>query len=88
MTAALAEGVSSSNQEAALSRIKELKNRSELAKLLRTGAMIEGIIDRLWEEVQVLQRTGAATNAEIQSKFAGQIEASYQGADGVLLLRI
>ena len=50
--------------------------------------MIEGIIDRLWEEVQVLQRTGAATNAEIQSKFAGQIEASYQGADRVLLLRI
>ena len=67
--------------DAALRLLRGLKDRAALAKLLRTEAMVEGIIDLVWAETEALQRAGAATSSEIQSKFSGAIELSYGGLD-------
>jgi cell division septum initiation protein DivIVA len=67
--------------DAALGLLRGIKDRAALAKLLRTEAMIEGMIDLVWAETEALQRAGAATSGEIQSKFAGAIELSYGGLD-------
>jgi hypothetical protein len=69
------------DSDAALGLLRGLKDRAALAKLLRTEAMIEGIIDLVWAGTEALQRAGAATSSEIQSKFAGAIELSYGGLD-------
>ena len=42
---------------------------------------MDGILDLMWGEVEKLQRAGAATDAEIASKFAGSVEMSYSGLD-------
>mmetsp|Transcript_44098 Transcript_44098/g.129973 ORF Transcript_44098/g.129973 Transcript_44098/m.129973 type:complete len:80 (-) Transcript_44098:106-345(-) len=42
---------------------------------------MEALIDLVWGEVATLQRAGAATITEVQSKFAGAIELSYSGLD-------
>ena len=65
----------------ALACVRGLNSREELAKLLRTTALIEGITDIVWSSVQNLQAAGAETNEELQSKFAGAIEMSYSGLD-------
>ena len=67
--------------EAPLAFLCQLKDRATLAKLLQNGAMLEAMIDLVWKQVEALQSAGAATNSEIQSKFAGAIELSYSGLD-------
>ena len=37
------------------------------------------LVDVTWAEVQTLQRAGDAVDHDIQSKFAGSIEAAYSG---------
>ena len=41
--------------------------------------MVEALVDVTWAEVQTLQRAGDAVDHDIQSKFAGSIEAAYSG---------
>ena len=67
--------------DAVLAHLKGLRNREELADLLCTGALLEGIVDLVWGEVKTLQRTGAASSEEIQSKFADAIRLSYSDLD-------
>ena len=68
-------------EAAALQMVKSLGRREAVAELLRASDVMDGIIDRVWAEVQSLQKAGAATSADIQSKFAGAIEMSYSGLD-------
>ena len=60
--------------------LKGIKSRGELQRLLCIGAVAEGIVDIMWEEVQTLQRAGVAPG-ELASKFAGSIEMSYSGLE-------
>ena len=61
--------------------VRGLKDRSELAKLIREEETLEALTDLVWGEVTVLQSAGAATTSEMQSKFAGSVELSYGGLD-------
>ena len=67
--------------DAVLCFLKGLNGRGELDALLRTEAVMDGIIDLLWQEVMHLQTAGAPTSKDIQGKFAGSIEMSYSGLD-------
>ena len=67
--------------DAALSYLKGIKDRGELQRLLCTGAVVSGLVDLLWGEVQTLQAAGAATGTEIASKFAGAVEMAYSGLE-------
>ena len=71
----------SDSQEETLSFLRCLKNRDELAKLIRAEATLEALTDLVWDDVTTLQNVGAATSAEVQSKFAGSTELSYGGLD-------
>jgi hypothetical protein len=52
-----------------------------LASSLRVDALVEGILDTLWDHVATLQGADAATSDEVHSKFAGAIEMAYTGLD-------
>ena len=67
--------------DAVLSFLKGLNGRGELDALLRTEAVMDGLVDLLWQEVMQLQTAGAPTSKDIQGKFAGSIEMSYSGLD-------
>ena len=67
--------------DAVLGFIKGLTGRDELDALLRTEAVMDGLVGLLWIAVEQLQATGAQTGKEIQGKFAGSIEMSYSGLD-------
>ena len=54
----------------ALGFVRGLKTREELAGALNAKQMLDDIVDRLWAEAQTLQKAGAATDAELQSKVA------------------
>jgi hypothetical protein len=58
-----------------------LRDRAELASSLRVDALVEGILDTLWDHVATLQGADAATSDEVHSKFAGAIEMAYTGLD-------
>ena len=68
-------------QTDALSYLRSLGARKELAQLFHSDDFIEGVIDLLWPQVETLKQAGAATSDEIQSKFAGSIALSYSGLD-------
>eukprot|EP00966_Prymnesium_polylepis_P181175 4196501-Prymnesium_polylepis.2 len=72
---------SSAAEEDVLAFLRGLKDRAALAKVLLTASMMEGLVDLVWREVQMLQSAGAATTTEVQSKFAGAVELSYSGLD-------
>ena len=78
--AASARGFSADN-DGALGFVRSIKSRSELATLLCSETTTEAVTDLAWEQVMSLQNSGAATNVELQSKFAGAIELSYGGLD-------
>ena len=61
--------------------IQGLQSRDDVASLLDTRRCMRSLIDLVWEEVQKLQRDGAATSREIASKFVGAIELEYSGLD-------
>ena len=61
--------------------LRGLKDRGEVAKLIREEETLETLTDLVWGEVTVLQSAGAATTSEMQSKFAGSVELSYGGLD-------
>ena len=61
--------------------LRGLKDPSELAKLIREETTLGALTDLVWDEVTRLQSAVAATSSELQSKFAGSIELSYQGLD-------
>ena len=67
--------------DAVLCFLKGLNGRGELDALLRTEAVMDGLVDLLWQEVMQLQTAGAPTSKDIQGKFAGSIEMSYSGLD-------
>ena len=67
--------------DAVLRFLKGLNGRGELDALLRTEAVMDGIIDLLWQGVMQLKTAGAPTSKDIQGKFAGSIEMSYSGLD-------
>lgn len=77
----LAEQGMGDSEGATLGFIRSLRSRSDLGKLLRRSAVTEGIIDAVWKEVETMQAAGAATSAEMQSKFSGAIELSYAKID-------
>ena len=90
VAAALLQAMKERNKTAAapadeLSFLRELggrdNGRDDLARILSTGPLLEGILDLVWSGVQELKKAGAATTDEIQSKFAGAIELSYGGLD-------
>ena len=67
--------------DAVLRFLKGLNGPGELDALLRTEAVMDGMVDLLWQEVMQLQTAGAPTSKDIQGKFAGSIEMSYSGLD-------
>ena len=67
--------------EVALAFLRDLKDRSELLKLLSRPAVTGAAADLMWENVVALQKAGAATSEEIQSKCAGANEGEYQGIE-------
>ena len=77
----LTAGGLENDHDAVLGLLRSLKGRNDLARLLRTEALLEAIIDLVWAEVDTLQRAGAASASEVQSKFAGSTEMSYSGLD-------
>jgi hypothetical protein len=77
----LAAGGLENDRDAVLGLLRSLQRLSDLAGLLRTEASLKGIINLVWAEVDTLQRAGAASSSEIQSKFVGTIEMSYSGLD-------
>ena len=66
---------------AELELLRGLQSKAELSALLGTPAMVEGVVELIWEEVEMIQAVGAATTDELQSKFQGAIEMSYSGLD-------
>ena len=71
----------SEQADAALAFIRGLNEQSEIDKLLRTEAVLDGLGALLWRQVEMLKSAGAATSDEIQGKFAGAITASFSGLD-------
>ena len=51
-----------------VSMLRGLHARSDLARLLRSAAVIESMLDLLWEHCVSLQGAAAATDSEVQSK--------------------
>ena len=80
LRSARARGLSDSSEDS-LAFVRGLKDRAELAKLIRADATLEALTDLAWDEVTTLQKAGAATTSEVQSKFAGAVELSYGGLD-------
>ena len=80
LRAARARGLSDSSEDS-LAFVRGLKDRAELAKLIGADATLEALTDLAWDEVSTLQKAGAATTSEVQSKFAGAVELSYGGLD-------
>ena len=78
---ALSQAGLGDDPDAMLGFLRALKDREDLAKLLHSSSMLEALVDLMWGEVETLQRAGAATSTELQSKFAGSVELSYQGLD-------
>ena len=64
IAAALLRGVAPGAD--ALAMLKGLKGPGELAALLRTTALVGGLVDLLWPEVEKLQAAGEATGEKIQ----------------------
>eukprot|EP00966_Prymnesium_polylepis_P105873 2451571-Prymnesium_polylepis.1 len=69
------------DDDAALRFLRRVKDRESLARLLCTGELLDTVVDLVWAELSTLQRAGAAKSSEVQSKFTGAIELSYEGLD-------
>ena len=85
VTAAIAHRAGSTdgtiNNAATCEFLLGLKSRDELARVLRDEAVVEANVDVVWDAVLELQQAGAATNAEIEGKFAGAIAMEYGGLE-------
>ena len=69
------------DDEAMLEFVRRLPDRASLEKHICTAAVLNGIVELVWDEALKLKQVGAATANEIQSKFAGALEMSYAGLD-------
>ena len=85
VTTALQKGMADqgfgNDSDAALKFIRGLRFQGEIDSLIRTEEVMGALSDLLWSATETLQSAGAATNEEIQGKFAGSIEMSYSGLD-------
>ena len=81
LQAALAANGLGGDSDAALGFMRAVKDRGHLVKLVGTKAVLDLIVDMLWQETQKLHGATAATNQEVHDKFVGAIELSYGGLD-------
>ena len=81
LLAPLAAEQRASDPGAALAYVKGLKSREQVAQLLGTRAFLATVVDMVWSEVRTLQSVGAATNKDLESKFAGAVALSYSTLD-------
>ena len=70
------------DSDAALTFLRSLQDKSELAVLFGYGPVADTITETLWPEVLQVQAASAATTIkEIMGKFDGAIELSFYGLD-------
>ena len=81
VAAAIAKKAGSDDKAATLEFLRGLTSRAEVAQMLRTDAAIETQIDVVWDAVGMLQQAGAATNKEVEGKFADAIGMEYKGLE-------
>ena len=67
------------DDEAALAFLRSITDRSAVESRLATPEAIGAMADLVWASIAELQKAGAATSDELQSKFAGSIQLSYSG---------
>jgi len=81
-TAKLAQRANPGDDDAAaLAYLRGLTSRDEVAQLMWDEAVIESLIDVVWDEAEMLKKAGAATNKEVEGKFADAIGMEYKGLE-------